>query len=353
MQETRQRAFGPDLARSTAVLLVFSVHFFLYTGFYNQPLEGCGMFLSAWARMCCMSCVPLFIMLSGFLCIRQKWAPGYCRKLVSVLLSYVLAGIMCVAFRVFYMKEALSWREIGLLFTRFEAAPYGWYIEMYIGLFLLIPFLNAAWNSMDTRGKAALVWSTLAMTVLPSTVNCLIKLIPSWWAGIYPLAYYFLGAWLRERPVKARGGWLLLGWLGGGAAAVAVSHAMAPGGNFLWKDITYFNSVFVAAGSVCLFSLLIRVTGEKWPRPARRAVSWLSVISLQVYLVSYVSDNLLYPHLVAAGLTPGRRLLRLPAMVSGSALLACAMGQVLNWVVGCLDGLCRRPTAGKPAGGET
>lgn len=339
MGNRKQRAFGPDLVRATATLLVLSAHFFTHTGFYLYPLEGVGMFLSATIRMCCMTAVPLFLMLSGHLCAGQRWSPGYCRKLMPVLFSYLLAGSVCVAFRVLYMDEAMTLRSVIHQFTTFNAAPYGWYIEMYIGLFLLIPFLNAAWQGLDSRGRTALVCVTLALTVLPSTVNCFKKLLPSWWAGIYPLAYYFLGIWLGEQPVKVRGGWLLLGWLGNGAAAAAVSFCMAPGEKFLWNEITYFGSVFVAVGGVCLFTLLVRTTGEGCPQPLRRAVTGLSRVSLQVYLISFVSDNLLYPHLAEVGENPGQRLLWMPLFVGGSVLFAGAMGQVLHWAVGFLDGL--------------
>lgn len=343
METKKQRAFGPDLVRSAAVLLVLSVHFFWFSGFYNQPLAGWGMYLSAWARMCCMSCVPLFMMLSGYLCIGKKWSPGYYRRLVPVLLSYVLAGAACLVFRVFYLKEALSGWEILHQFTGFGAAPYGWYIEMYIGLFLLIPFLNAAWNGVDGRGRTALLWTALAVSILPATVNSLAGLLPDWWVDIYPAAYYFLGAWLREHPLKVRGGWLLLGWLGaagaGAVTAAVLTWPVTGSGLFPWLPATDFNSAFVAAGSVCLFSLLLRLGERTWPRPVRWAVSHLAAISLQVYLISYVSDSLLYPHLAAAGLPAGRRLLWMPVFVCSSALLSCVAGQLLNWLVAFLDGL--------------
>ena len=38
-------------------------------------------------------------------------------------------------------------------FLNYEVIPYGWYIEMYICLFLLIPFLNLIYKCLDTQRK--------------------------------------------------------------------------------------------------------------------------------------------------------------------------------------------------------
>lgn len=336
MQSGKQRAFAPDCIRAAALVLVLSVHFFLHSGFYNQPLQGAGMMLSAAVRMACMTCVPMFIMLSGYLCLSWTWSAGYCRRLLRVLLTYVLAGAACTAFRVLWMKEAFTARAIAESFFAFTAAPYAWYIEMYIGLFLLIPFLNAAWHGVGERGKRALVWVLLAMTVIPATVNSFFKLLPAWWTAIYPLAYYFLGARLRERPLKLRWYWLVLGWLGLAGAAAAVLRAMTGGGNFPWNKVSNWDSVFVVGESVCLFSLLQRCTGARLPAPLRRFISWLAGVSLPMFMISYITDRLLYPRLTGAGLTPGRRLLWMPVMVAASIVLSGAMAQVLHWVVSAL-----------------
>lgn len=347
MARNKQRAFGPDLVRATAAVLVLSVHFFMNTGFYSEPLQGWGMVLSTAVRMACMTCVPLFLLLTGYLCHETQWSGGYYRKLIRVLLSYLLASAACAAFRILWLKEDLDALAVVKLTFQFGAAPYSWYVEMYIGLFLLVPFLSAAWGALSFRARGALVISLLCMTSLPATVNPLAAMVPDWWATVYPLTYFFLGAWLRTYPPRCRGRWLLLGFGAFTAAVTLLSCLIAQGNLFPYNELTNWSSLFVVGESVCLFALLSRCSAAHWPAPLRGAVSWLARVSLDLYLLSYIGDRLLYPHLLAAGLTPGQRLLWMPAIVAADVLISGALGQVQNWLVTLLNGLCR---TGKPAG---
>ena len=54
----------------------------------------------------------------------------------------------------------------------FSADSYAWYIEMYIGLFLIIPFLNILWNNLNDVGRKWLIITLLGLTALPSLLNC-------------------------------------------------------------------------------------------------------------------------------------------------------------------------------------
>jgi len=49
---------------------------------------------------------------------------------------------------------------------------YSWYVNMYIGCFLLIPFLNLLWNSLSSQeSRRILVIVLLVLTALPSVLN--------------------------------------------------------------------------------------------------------------------------------------------------------------------------------------
>ena len=216
----KQREFGLDLARAAAVILVLSVHFFLNGGYYDLPLQGVGMMVASMVRMACMTCVPLFIMLTGWLCINRRWSLGYFLKLLPILLTYVLTGCMCMVFSAVWTGTEITPMDAVRRFLNFSAAPYGWYLEVYLALFLLAPLLNAVWRALSGgRRQLVLVIALMAVTAVPALLNLRTQLVPDWIANIYPLAYYFLGAWLREHPVKGRAWMLILGWLGLSALA--------------------------------------------------------------------------------------------------------------------------------------
>lgn len=331
----RERDYGLDLTRAAAAVLVLAVHFFMNSGFYDEPLQGAGMALESVLRMACMTCVPLFMVLTGYLCIGKKWKKGYYRGLIPVLLTYLLTAAVCLAFRVAWQQEQLTLLGAVRAVFDFSAAPYGWYVEMYIGLFLLMPFLNAAWGALEDGGRKALVLVLLVMTVLPTLTNVMGQILPEWWSGIYPLAYYFVGAWLREHPLKAKGGWLLLGWLGAAAVAAlsqfVMQNLVSPGLPFQVGGVTYWASVFTMAETVCLFSFLRRFDGSRTPALIRRCVSRVAALSLPIYLVSYVTDRIIYPVLNAAMPGATARLPFMPLMVLVSLILSGIMAQLIDW----------------------
>lgn len=330
------RELNLDLIRAAAAVLVLAVHFFLNTGFYNFPLQGGGMFLSAVLRMACMTCVPLFMLLTGYLCTKHQWSWWYYRRLLPVLLTYLFAAVACLGFRVFALDEEISLLGMLCRILDFSAAPYAWYVEMYIGLFLLIPFLNAAWNNLGRNAKIALLLSLVVMTSLPAVTNLFRQILPSWWSDIYPLTYYIVGAWLCENPMKLKRRWLLAGWIVLSFAVAGMRFTMDYGEVFSWAAISDWGSLFVLGETVCLFSLVLQYKGERCSQTVRWCINRTARLALPIYLISYITDQIIYPPLCAAFSTMASRLLFMPLMVVLSLLISGAMAQIIEWVVGAI-----------------
>ena len=153
----KKRDLNLDLIRAAAVTMVVAVHFFLNCGFYETPLTGFRMVAATAVRTLLMVCVPLFLLLTGYLRAGKAWSPGYYRGLGRILLTYLLCSLICLAFRTVYLREALSAMDYLRGILHFSGAPYGWYVEMFVGLYLLSPFLNAMWSALDERAKTALL----------------------------------------------------------------------------------------------------------------------------------------------------------------------------------------------------
>lgn len=327
------RELNLDLIRAAAAVLVLAVHFFLNTDFYNVPLQGGGMFLSAILRMACMTCVPLFMILTGYLCTKHQWSWWYYRRLLPILLTYLLTAMACLGFRLSVLDEEISLLGAVRRVLDFSAAPYAWYVEMYIGLFLLIPFLNAAWNALEKRAKGVLLLSLLVMTSLPTVTNLFGQILPSWWSNIYPLTYYVVGAWLRENPIQIRRRWLLAGWIVMSFLVAGIRFVTDYGEVFSWSALSDWGSLFVLAETVCLFSFLQQCKGERCPNAVRWCITRVARLALPIYLISYITDQLIYPPLCAAFPTMTFRLLFMPLMVVLSLLLSGVMAQIIEWIV--------------------
>lgn len=331
-----ERNFGLDLVRAAAVMLVLAVHFFLNGGFYEAPMQGVGMAVSAVVRMMCMTCVPLFLLLTGYLCVGRSWSSGYYKKIVPILLTYLVAGGICLCYRGVFGGARLTPGMVLAQYLNFQAAPYGWYVEMYVGLFLLSPFVNGAWRALTPQGQRAMMLTLVGLTALPATANVVGHIFPDWWMGIYPLAYYVVGAWLREHPLRVGGGWLLTGWLGLAAAVALLRFGVAHGAPFGWSTITDWSSLFVLGESICLFSLLRRRTGAGCPSALRRWIKWIARLSFPMYLVSFVSDQILYPPLIAAVPDVAWRTVYLPLVVLAGVICSGVLALGVDKIVGAL-----------------
>lgn len=331
-----QRSYGLDVVRAVAGTLVLAVHFFMNTGFYMGPIAGGSMQLACIVRMLCMTCVPLFLLLTGYLCVDRKWSWGYYRKLLPILLTYLLSSVVCMAFRLYWLGESYPLKTILITFTNYSADPYAWYIEMYIGLFLLSPFFNAAWNSLDEKAQKALLLTLIGLTALPTVTNQTDPILPVWWTEIYPLTFYAVGAWLRKHPIKIKGWKLLLCWLGLAVLVGRKGYVAAGGGAYVWLAEDNWKSLALLAQAVCLFSGLVQCTGTHTPAPVRWCVSRVARLSLGMYLISYIADQLIYPVFNQAVPLAHQRIWWMPVVLPAVMVCSGVMAQLIDWAVGAL-----------------
>ena len=63
----KKRNVNIDLVKCIAVFSVISVHFFANTGFYDKTISGSNMHIAVLFRTLFMICVPLFMIVTGYL----------------------------------------------------------------------------------------------------------------------------------------------------------------------------------------------------------------------------------------------------------------------------------------------
>lgn len=332
MRETK-RDINLDLIRALAAFLVLSVHFFLNNGYYLTPMVGKKMLLMTVVRTGFMVCVPLFLLLSGYLCRNKRLTRRYYLGLVRVLLTYVLAALFCLGFRYFYLQQPLSFRWILRELLAFTGAPYAWYVEMYIGLFLMIPFLNLAYSGLSSRRqKEVLILTMLLLTAVPAMTNLEHKYLTTWWKQLYPIAYYFLGAYLSEYQPRVNWKWgiplLALVILAGGG----YNYISCYGAVFQWEDYNDWFGPGIMASSVLVFLLVRQLPVDKLPGWCKWLISKGAELSLSLYLVSWCYDQMFYP--ILAQRTPNMpdRLFYYFAIVPAVYLCSVLTAQVLEWL---------------------
>lgn len=344
-----------DITRIVAMLSVVSIHFFLNSGYYSEPMLGTKMLLLTILRTAFVFCVPLFIMLSGYLLNKKTLSGKYYLGIVKTLGIYVLASLACILYDAHQNGTEYTPGKVISSILDFTGAKYSWYIEMYIGLFLLIPFLNAMYNGLGSRrNKTVLIITMIVLTALPSVMNIYNfsvqgwfktptlsysyqPLVADWWVNIYPVTYYLIGAYLKEYPIrmKKRYNLLLLG------AAIVIfglfNYYRSYGGCFVWGAYTDWYSLPTLIITVLVFAFLSVRDTSKFPNVVKRILAHISDLCLGAYLTSYIFDDFMYGILRMNVETVTERADYFIPIVLSVAVMSLLASLVLNIIYKCAE----------------
>ncbi len=355
IKKLERRDSSLDIIRIVAAFTVLSVHFFLHNGFYNEPVTGMGplegffsflstgnysdlhgpqMFIMVQMRVLFGVCVPLFMILTGYLMSKKTLSKSYYKGIRKTLIIFVLATIACMMFKSIHenpsAKTAFYNFNLEAMFSAinatgkygiknyilgtldFTGANYSWYIEMYIGLFLIAPFLNLGYNKLkNKRQKQVLVATFLFLTVIPTVFNIFNfdtatwwmnptendtyqKLIPSFWMGIYPITYYYIGAYLREYGIKLKTKPTLILFLICQFLFGVFCFFRSYGTGFKSSAYVYWYGFEPCVLATLLFVLLSRIKTKNWNPRVKTALWRISDLALGIYLISFIFDELIY-----------------------------------------------------------
>ena len=292
----KQRIIGLDFIRSAAILFVIAGHFFtLHTAYRTTVFEGLSMFLQATVCPLLMTGVPLFIMLTGYLNANKTLSKSYYKGCIRVLFAYLLFSVITLLFRQYYLNEELTWRQwIGSI-LRFNVIPYAWYIEMWIGLFLLTPFLNLMYKAIPTqKQKQILILTLYLMTAVPNLLNRYgFHLVPDFWLQCYPLMFFFLGSYIHEYKPRFDK-WKLWTIILLFSLINPVFNALFVENHTLISIAGDSHGVFGTWIAVAFFLLFYQSDySSSW---VRRTLTKVSLLSLDMYLCCYLFDALVYPY---------------------------------------------------------
>lgn len=298
----KNRHFSLDLIKACACFLVVLVHFSKYSGLYVNTINSPSLFLQVCVRWFAFICVPLFLLATGYLQCEKGISKKFYRSLLPLLATYAVIALACFFFRKFYLMENLDYFGGGLIgLLNFTAHPYAWYVEMYVGLFLLIPFLNLIHSNLQTKRQELLIIGVLllitsAFTLLRSfTVQgTALNISTDWWETAYPITYYFIGAYIRKyQPVftgkmKAAGAVAIL-------VIVLFESYFSTAKNHVFDENAFsgYNSIYTVAAAVLFFLIFYRADTNS--AAVKTVVSAVSRRTLDIYLFSFFFDKLYYP----------------------------------------------------------
>lgn len=319
----QKREYGIDLLRCVALLFVTGVHSFLYNGFYSENQIGIIMWGANSARWMFYCCNCLYMMLTGYLRGGKPFSKGYYRSLVPILIGYALTCVISFPIRHFCLGEKLTlyqWLEKLVTF-----ANYGWYVEMYIGLFLLSPLLNILLEKMQTLKQYLwLLGTMLILTALPSLTSA--DLAPDYWNGLYPLTLYILGAGIRRYQPK------LPSWLSALLALATVTllgliSLLSTDKNFSSGFTQGYGGFWVTLTGTFVFLAIYRL---QLPGKLATCANWLAGGCFEGYLLSRLFDVWVYAAAPASWRQPERYWLCIVAITIPIFLISILMGKAVH-----------------------
>lgn len=331
---SKERDFNLDLIRVIAIFLLISVHFFWNSGFYQEVITGCHMFVMVLIRTLSMTCVPLFLLLTGYLLSNKnnKFSKEYYFRITKLLGIYFLSTILIVFFKNIFLHQ-----NDNIIWNILTFQQYAWYVNMYLGLFLLIPFLNIIWYNLDSEKRRKTLLLTLAfITIFPSVVNAVGI---NWWLNFYPLTYYFIGAFLAQckiegKTLNAKKAFFLL------CLTITIFSILnfyrSYNHKFLWDVWNEWGSFQNTANAVLIFLLInsFSFTNTINSIIIKKIIHRVATLSYGMYLTSWIMDQIVYNKLIIhVPIVQNRFYFYLPCVVVvflGSLLLSYIVTNLYN-----------------------
>lgn len=307
------RIAGIDIVKVVAIFFVITIHTMGQTHILAMDMHGLRAFAIIFIRYLVMSCVPLFLMITGYLQSKKTVSGKFYKGILPILATYLFVSIFSVWYNISVAQMDLGVRGTLISVLNFTANNYAWYVEMFIGLFLVIPFLNGAFHSQDKAWKKLLLIAILAcFTVLPTLYltfpsDYTYDIVPDYWTICYPITYYFIGMYFRDYQPKLNKLVNIVFIILASLVPTLLEFIAADGGPFADYVMNGFNSVSAFVIALLVFWLLYDL--DLSVRPIRLLVSDVAKCSLSIYLFSNLVEKILYAH------TPAAFPLRLPIMV--------------------------------------
>lgn len=289
MTAVKKRNPNLDLLRIVSMLLIVFLHSIDHSGVLENA-ANCGTAMQFYVRFTyalCQVCVNIYVMLSGYFMVTSRFR---LQKLVTL---WMETAFYAVALKLLFMVTGQDAFSIGSLLSCFVPILTGryWFLTIYVGMYLVSPFLNTLIRAMDKRQHA------LLNVVLFAIMSVWVSLHPSiagmnsggGWGLAWFVTLYITSAWLRLYYTP--GGKPMRGILGFVLIPVGMAALTCPPPvDILPKIVSViaerwyrYDSAPVYVMTMCLFVgfLNIRITSER----LSRAIVRVAPLTLGVYLI--------------------------------------------------------------------
>ena len=330
-----KRNYGIDLLRLILMFMVVILHILGHGGVIDEVRPMTAAYSTLWLmEALAYYAVNCYALITGYVHFgsRYKLSSFALIYLQALLYSISLAAIVWIIDPASFSVEAL----ISFLFPVSRGVY--WYLSAYFGLFILIPFLNAAVNAISKEQAGRyLILTFVVFTVLPTIARYDTFRVDDGYSTFWLTFLYVIGAcirkfgWFESLPWrKAFGVYLLCVLISWGSK---LCFEMITKG-LLGVPATVFYFISYTSPTIVLAAAALFLSFKNRPLSPRlgKAVAALSPAAFGVYLIhdhDAVSDFFIAKRF---GFLAG---LPLPMTVAGvvlSALAVFSLCLLIDWV---------------------
>ena len=350
----KNRNINLDVIRVVAFFCVVSLHFLYNCGFYGEIVKGKEMLLICIYRAMFVICVPMFITLTGYLKNKEIISIKYYKKISNVLITYLICSIIYAFFTKYYLNQEMSIVIFLKNLFSYKGTDYAWYVDMYVGLFLIIPFLNLIFNNLKSKKECQILLMTLFIIIglngifniykfdtfewwkQPSISSKYLQIVPKWWSSIYPIFYYFLGAYLSKYHLKIRKYDSVLAIVVITVLLGVFDYYRSLNCTYIWGPWNDYSSGIIMILTALFFNLLLNIK-IKENKVFNNVLKNMSNACFGGYLISCMFDKIYYSKLCLLVPNVTDRFIYAPILVfitfTSSIILSMLINFIYNFIV--------------------
>ena len=320
-----KRHYGFDILRVLACYMVMQIHTgeFYYIGDGGTVINSTDAHIVGWYNSFLRTCVPLFVMLSGYFLFPITDSRAFFKKRMSrVAIPFVL---WCVIYAFYYYFKGQATIQDTLINVAKIGVNYGvdvghlWFVYMLLGIYLFAPLIS---NWVQTCSRRNMEFYLL-LWVIAFSLPYIHLVFPAVWGECYwnktPMLYYFSGFlgyiilanYIKRFCLEARtwnyyvGALLII--IGYAITAWCFLHLLPIEKYTSAAELSWsFETINVAMMTAGIFLILKNVTIKNPNSLAVKVLTDISAKSYGVYLAHIIVLNAIYawlnPHFDSAAI---------------------------------------------------
>lgn len=194
---TKQRDANLDLLRIVSMLLIVFLHSIDHSGVLENA-ANCGTPMYFYVRFTyalCQVCVNIYIMLSGYYMVKSKFR---LHKLVNLWMEATFYSFVLKLIFMLTGADEFSIVSLASCFFPITTGRY-WFLTIYVGMYLISPFLNILINAMNKQQHGLLNLLLFGLCSLWVSIHPSIAGMNSGggWGLMWFIVLYITAAWFR------------------------------------------------------------------------------------------------------------------------------------------------------------